>query len=86
MPRRLNVELEVPDEVLVNLSKEEAAAKAKEAFIMELLCEHRVSQGKATEMLGVTRHELFELMTKYQVPVIDLTLAELQAELEASRS
>lgn len=81
MSRRLTVELEVPDEVLVNLPEEEAAAKAKEAFIMELLREHRVSQGKAAEMLGLTRHELFALMTKYQVPVIDLTPEELKAEL-----
>jgi predicted HTH domain antitoxin len=82
MSRRLNVELEVPDEVLADLPEAEAAAKAKEAFVMELLREHRVSQGKAAEMLGVTRHELFALMTKYQVPVIDLTPEELRTELE----
>jgi DNA-binding NtrC family response regulator len=81
MSRRLTVELEVLDEVLVNLPEEEASAKAKEAFIMELLREHRVSQGKAAEMLVLTRHELFALMTKYQVPVIDLTPEELKAEL-----
>src|SRR5262245_19180742 len=81
MSRRLNVELEVPDEILANMPEAEAAAKAKEAFVMELLREHRVSQGKAAEMLGITRHELFTLMTKYQVPAIDLTPEELDAEL-----
>ena len=81
MPRRLTLELEVPDDVYTTLREEEMAAKAKEALVMELLREHRVSQGKATEMLGITRHDLFDLMTKYKVPAIDLTPEELTAEL-----
>ena len=48
---------------------------------MELLREHHLSQGKAAEILGIDRSELFDLMTKYQVPVIDLTPEELKAEL-----
>jgi len=81
MSRRLTLELEVPDDVYTTLREEEMAAKAKEALVMELLREHRVSQGKATEMLGITRHDLFDLMTKYKVPAIDLTPEELTAEL-----
>lgn len=82
MARRLNLELELPDDVVMGLREEEVAARAKEALVMEFLREHRVSQGKAAELLGVTRHELFELMTKYQVPVIDLTPEELKVELQ----
>jgi len=81
MSRRLSLELEVPDDVYATLREEEMAAKAKEALVMELLREHRISQGKATEMLGITRHDLFDLMTKYKVPAIDLTPEELAAEL-----
>lgn len=81
MSKRLQVELEIPDDVVVNLQDDEIAAKAKEAFFMELLREHRISQGKTAELLGVSRYELFDLMSKYQVPVIDLTLEELKAEL-----
>lgn len=81
MPRRVNLEFELPDEALEHLRDEEMAAKAKEALIMELVREHQVSQGKAADLLGITRHELFDLMTKYRVPVIDLTPEELQAEL-----
>jgi len=81
MSKRLQLELEIPDDVVVNLQDDEIAAKAKEAFIMELLREHRISQGKTAELLGVSRHELFALMSKYQVPVIDLTPEELKAEL-----
>jgi len=81
MPGRLHLEFELPDEVAAQLREEEMALKAKEALVMELLREHHVSQGKAAEILGMSRHDLFDLMTKYQVPVIDLTAEELDAEL-----
>jgi predicted HTH domain antitoxin len=81
MPRRLHLEFELPDEVAEQLREEDMALKAKEALVMELLREHHVSQGKAAEILRLSRHGLFDLMTKYQVPVIDLTEEELAAEL-----
>jgi len=82
MTKRLNVELELPDELLVALRGEDLAGKAKEALVMELLREHRVSQGKAAEILGIARNDLFALMTKYQVAVIDLSPEELRTELK----
>jgi predicted HTH domain antitoxin len=82
MSKRLQVELELPDDLVVNLQDEEIVAKAKEAFFMELLREHRISQGRTAELLGITRHELFDLLSKYQVPAIDLTVEELRAELD----
>ena len=36
MTRRLNFEVEVPDDVCAHLPQEEFAAKAKEALVMEL--------------------------------------------------
>lgn len=82
MPRKLNLELELPDEVIANLRDEDLATKAKEALVMELLRDHHISQGKAAEILGISRGELFNLMTKYLVPVVDLTPEELEAELK----
>jgi len=49
--------------------------------VMELLREHRVSQGKAAEILNLSRNEIFDLMTNYRVPVIDLDAEELGNEL-----
>lgn len=86
MQRRFNLEVELPDEVSSRLRDEDLAAIAKEALVMEFLREHRISQGRAAEMLAISRYELFDLMTKYQVPVIDLTSEELEAELERSLS
>jgi predicted HTH domain antitoxin len=84
MSKRLQVEAEVelPDEVLAQLREEEIVTKAREALVMELLREHHLSQGKAAEILGINRSDFFDLMTKYQIPVIDLTAEEPAAELQ----
>ena len=81
MLKPLHVELELPEELAEALRKEDLASKAREALVMELLREHRISQGKAAELLGINRTELFPLMTRYEVSVVDLTAEELRSEL-----
>ena len=82
MPRQLHLTLELPDDVVEQLPDKEIAAKAKEALVMELLREHHISQGKATELIRIDRHELLDLMSKYRIPVIDLTPEELETDLK----
>jgi predicted DNA-binding protein (UPF0251 family) len=82
MPRHVDVTFELLDEVAPNLRDEDLAVKAKEAFTMELLGEHELSQGNAAELLDIDRHELFDLMTKYRVSVIDMTPEELAEEFK----
>ncbi len=81
MFKRFTLELELPDDVAATLRDSDVASKAKEALVMELLREHRISQGKAADMLHLDRGDLFPLMTKYQVPVVDLSADELRQEL-----
>jgi predicted HTH domain antitoxin len=80
MAKRVHLDVELPDELFAQLRKEET--KVKEALVMELLREHRLSQGKAAEILGISRHDLFDLMTNHRVPVIDLDTKELSNELQ----
>jgi len=82
MSKVFTLELELPDDVAATLGAAEVAGKAREAFVMELLREHRVSQGKAAELLHVSRADFFPLMTRYRIPVVDLTPDELQKELQ----
>jgi predicted HTH domain antitoxin len=82
MAKRVHLDVELPDELFAELRKEEIETKAKEALVMELLREHRLSQGKAAEILGISRHELFNLMTSHCVPVIDLDTEDLRNELQ----
>jgi predicted HTH domain antitoxin len=82
MPKRMVFELDLPDEVADALHDTDVSMKAKEALVMELLREHRISQGKAAELLHITRMDLFPLMTKYRIPVLDLSKEEMQNELD----
>jgi predicted XRE-type DNA-binding protein len=82
MSKRFSFELDLPDDVAADLGHEDLSLKAKEALVMEFLREHRISQGKAAEVLGVPRSALSDLMSKYRVPVVDLTAEELGTELE----
>jgi predicted HTH domain antitoxin len=81
MAKRVYLDVELPDELFAQLREEEIERKVKEALVMELLREHRLSQGKAAEILGIDRYELFDLMTNYRVPVIDLDTEELRTDL-----
>jgi predicted HTH domain antitoxin len=82
MAKRVKLDLELPDELFSQLGKEEVETKVKEALVMELLREHRLSQGKAAEILRISRHALFDLMANHRVPVIDLSPEELPNELQ----
>jgi len=80
MSRRLVLEFpkDVPEE---DLKDKEVLMKAKQAAVMELLRKGKISQGKAAELLDISRHDLFDLMAKYDIPVIEMTKEELKREL-----
>ncbi len=64
-----------------DLADEEVRRKSKEGAVFELLRKKKISQGKAAELLGITRNELFDLMAKFDIPVIDMSEEELKKEL-----
>jgi predicted HTH domain antitoxin len=76
-------EVEVPAEVLAGFGWQdtEVSQKLRETLVMELLRQHVISQGKAAELLHLSRWDLYEVMGQYKVPAIDLTLEELKREL-----
>lgn len=82
MAKRVRLDLELPDEVFAQLEGRDIERRVTEALVMDLLREHQISQGKAAELLGLSRHELFDLMAKHHVPVIDLSTDELKSELQ----
>ncbi len=62
------------------LQDKEALQKGKEGLVLELLQQEEISQGKATELLGINRHDLFDLMAKYDIPVVNFSPEELQRQ------
>ena len=72
--------LDFPEEISEkDLADEEVQRRSKEVF--ELLRKKKISQRKAAELLGITRNELFDLMAKFDIPVIDMSEEELKKEL-----
>ncbi|HHT9133114.1 MAG TPA: UPF0175 family protein [Candidatus Tripitaka californicus] len=82
------LEIEFPEEILRHLGKtdKEAVRKVKQSAVLELLRKHKISQGKASEFLGINRNSLFDLMAKYNVPTFDLSSEELEQELSTLKS
>ncbi len=80
MPTKIVLEfpVELPKGIVIT---EDILKKVKEAYVLELLRKGKISQGKATEALEISRHDLFELMDKHGIPVIDMTEKELKEEL-----
>jgi len=76
-------EVDLPEEVVDGFGWQEAEVphRMREALVMELLRRHAISQGKAAELLHVSRWDVFDIMGRYQVPAIDLTSDELKHEL-----
>jgi predicted HTH domain antitoxin len=80
MPKQLVLEfpVEFPEEGALN---KKALKKGKEAVVLELLREGKISQGKAAELLEISRNNLFDLMAKHDIPVMDMAEEELKEEL-----
>lgn len=82
MPKKIQVELELPDEVFdEDFKVEDLKVRVKERVVIELLRGHKISQGKAAELLGISRWALMDLMAKQKLSVIDMSEEELQQEL-----
>jgi predicted HTH domain antitoxin len=80
------VTLELPDEIMALLgSPEGAAAKAREALVLELLREARIGQGMAAELLGLTRADVLDLMVERRIPAGPEAAEEADREIERLR-
>ena len=78
--------VEVPEDLVTLLgSPETAAAKAREALVLQLLREGLISQGKAARLLGITRWDILDLMAQHQIPSGPQTVDEMRQEIEDMR-
>ncbi len=86
MTRTLRFEWELPEETFGPGFEEQSFVRiVKEAAVVTLLRDSRISQGKAAELLGIGRHELFDLMSRYDVPTLDLSPGELEQDFRNLR-
>jgi len=73
--------LRFPVDLPEELKDEDVLRKGKEIIVLELLRKKGISQGKAAELLEIDRQALFDLMNRYDIPVISMTDKELKEEL-----
>jgi hypothetical protein len=82
----LTLSLEVPENLIALLgSPEAAAAKAKEALVLQLLREAEITQGQAAELLGLTRWDILDLMAQHDILSGPVTAEEVEEELATIR-
>jgi predicted HTH domain antitoxin len=77
------IEVMLPEDVYLALRKSprEVARDVQVAAAAEWYAEGLVSQGKAAELAGLSRPEFLDELAKRKVPVIQMTVEELKAEL-----
>ena len=77
------IEVMLPEDVFSALRKDpqEVARDVRVAATVEWYAEGLVSQGKAAELAGLSRVEFLDELAKRKVPVIQMTVEELKAEL-----
>jgi len=79
----MTIEVILPEDVFSSLRKspQEIASDVRIAAAVEWYAEGLVSQGKAAELSGLSRPEFLDELAKRKVPVIQMTVEELRAEL-----
>lgn len=67
----IKVELELPEELLLTarISKEHASEELKNLVAFELYRRGIISLGKACQLAGISKWELFEMNKRLQVPI-----------------
>jgi hypothetical protein len=76
-------EVDLPDEVLAGFGwqEEEVPSKLRETLVMELLRLDQLSEAQAAEFLNLDRWQLLEVMGRYRVPAVRMSLEELRREV-----
>jgi len=80
------LEFELPEELIELLgSPETVAAKAREALVLDLLRQARISQRKAARLLNLTRWDILDLMAQHEISSGPATTEEWQQEVDTVR-
>lgn len=76
--------LEIPDEVLISL-KETPEEFSKDILMLaaaKLYQMGKLSSGRAAQLAGVPRISFLQSLSKYDIPIFDLTTEELRRDFE----
>jgi predicted HTH domain antitoxin len=80
---KVTVSVTLPQALLfeTGLSQETAGEALLRAFVLSLYRQDRISTGKAARLLGLHRMAFIHLLAEENIPYLDYTQDELEAEL-----
>lgn len=83
--RSTTVTVELPENLVASIGSPEATAeKMREALVLQLLREVRITQGQAAQLLGITRWDVLQLMAKNEILSGPVTTEETRQEIETA--
>jgi len=74
------ISIELPDEVIQLYEEGELENSVKKWSVLELVRKGKLSSGKASELLGMTRWEFMELMSSSDIPMANFPPEELERQ------
>ena len=85
MTDTIKLSLEFPQSLVEGLWIDEATASAemKEAVVLDLFRQKRISIRKGAELLGLSYRAFLALLSRRQVPIADCEVEEIDGDLEA---
>ena len=85
MADMIKLSLEFPQSLVEGLWIDEATASAemKEAVVLDLFRQKRISIRKGAELLGLSYRAFLALLARCQVPIADCKVEEIDGDLEA---
>jgi predicted HTH domain antitoxin len=76
--------LEIPDEVLISL-KESPSEISRDILMLSAVKLYelgKLSSGRAAQLAGISRVSFLQSLSRYGVPIFELTLEELQQDFD----
>jgi predicted HTH domain antitoxin len=83
MMETMVVEVTIPKDLfsMLGFSRAEAVEALKEFSVLGLYQEHKISAGKAAELMGIGKREFIRLLARKGIPYFDYTDEEMEEEL-----
>jgi predicted HTH domain antitoxin len=80
------LEVTIPKDLfsMLGFSRSEAAEAIKEFSVLGLYLEHKISAGKAAELLGIQKREFVRLLARRGIPYLDYSKEELEEEFRVA--
>ncbi len=79
------IKIELPDALVAALdSLDGIEDRAWKALVLDLLRDGAISQGRAANLLGITRYDILDLMASHYIPSGPRTPEEVDQEVESA--